>query len=273
MGARSPEAIRRRLSEGRGSGEGAAYRPWLGVRDVPSHGLTTRLPGRKTGRQHVVLSRLERACLLLLQRLDAVVDIQEQFPLPREDTLRIASRLGVRHPAPPGGGQMLVTTDFRVTRRARPDGPCRIQALAVKKSDALADERTLEKLEVERSYAAEQGWAWGIVTEKELPEGLVANLEWLDACHDILPEALSPAMVAAAADRVLEAAARDVDRPMNLLCADVDAGLGLEPGTCLTVVGHMLARKAWAVDLARRIDFDAPLPALAAAGPAPCPAR
>ncbi len=47
----------------------------------------------------------------------SVVDIREQFPLlPIEDTLRIAERLGYRHPRHPQTRRPIVmTTDFLVT--------------------------------------------------------------------------------------------------------------------------------------------------------------
>jgi hypothetical protein len=40
--------IARLLKQGRGSGEGATYQPWLRVQDVPSRGLSSRVRGWKT---------------------------------------------------------------------------------------------------------------------------------------------------------------------------------------------------------------------------------
>jgi hypothetical protein len=73
--------IARLKAEGRGSGVGKDYRPWLTVRDVSSLGLSTRAKGWKTDRPHHVLSNLEKDNLFNVEWSDAVKDIREQFPL------------------------------------------------------------------------------------------------------------------------------------------------------------------------------------------------
>ena len=88
--------IKRLQAQGRGSGTGSAYHPWLTVRDVSSLGLSTRSKGWKTDRQHHVLSNLEQAYLFCLEWSVWVTDIREQFPLPLEETKRIAEQLCVR---------------------------------------------------------------------------------------------------------------------------------------------------------------------------------
>ena len=76
----TPEQIARRLDRGLGSGDGNDYQPWLGIRDVPSRGIRTRQVGRATNRMHVTMSLLERANLLVAQRLPYLVQVKEQFP-------------------------------------------------------------------------------------------------------------------------------------------------------------------------------------------------
>lgn len=46
------------IKEGRGSGVGPDYKPWLTIQDVSSLGRSTRLKGTKTNRQHEFLSDL-----------------------------------------------------------------------------------------------------------------------------------------------------------------------------------------------------------------------
>lgn len=48
------------IKEGRGSGIGSEYKPWLNIEDVSSQGRSTRLRGIKIKRQHEFLSDLER---------------------------------------------------------------------------------------------------------------------------------------------------------------------------------------------------------------------
>jgi len=66
--------IARYLKEGRGTGFGADYKPWLKIYDVPSLGRSHRLRGIKTGRVHHFLSDIEANLFYLLDWHDAVVD-------------------------------------------------------------------------------------------------------------------------------------------------------------------------------------------------------
>ena len=50
----------KKLKDGKGSGYGKDYKPWLTIQDVPSNGRSTRIKGIVTGRQHDVLSDMER---------------------------------------------------------------------------------------------------------------------------------------------------------------------------------------------------------------------
>ncbi len=40
--------LKRYLKEGRGTGEGALYNPWVQIYDLPSEGLSSIVPGWKT---------------------------------------------------------------------------------------------------------------------------------------------------------------------------------------------------------------------------------
>lgn len=69
------------IKEGRGDGKGENYKPWIKIQDVPSLGRSSRISGIKTGRQHELLSDMERNYFLFLEYSDKVQDIREQFPL------------------------------------------------------------------------------------------------------------------------------------------------------------------------------------------------
>lgn len=106
--------IEKWIKEGRGSGVGIDYKPWLKIQDVSSLGRSTRLKGIKTNRQHEFLSDLERNYFYLTEYSDEVIDIREQFPLlPLEETIVIADELGIKHPTDLKTGKPIVmTTDF-----------------------------------------------------------------------------------------------------------------------------------------------------------------
>src|SRR6266702_2207545 len=106
--------IQKRLKEGRGKGEGVEYKPWLTVRDVPSHGWSSRIMGWKTNRLHHALSSHEADYVYIGEWSKKIVDIREQYPLlPLENTLAIAESCGIKHPIHPKTKKPIVlTTDF-----------------------------------------------------------------------------------------------------------------------------------------------------------------
>ena len=81
--------IDRRIREGRGQGLGPDYKPFIYTRDVSSLGRSHRLPGSKTRRLHHLLSDLELAVFLTLDRSRNVTDIREQFPMRVEDKCQL----------------------------------------------------------------------------------------------------------------------------------------------------------------------------------------
>lgn len=170
--------LKRFAKEGRGTGHGSDYRPWLQVQDVPSHGRSTRIHSYKTGRQHHLLSDLETGLFLILDWADHVVDIREQFPLDRDVTRMLAAKMGVVHPRDvQTKSDIVMTTDLLVDVRL--DGGVSLIALSVKPASKLEGARTLEKLELERRFWARINVPWYLVTERELHAVRIGNLRWL----------------------------------------------------------------------------------------------
>ncbi len=249
------EQVVARYAKGFGQGEGRDYRPWLQAHDVPSQGVTFRMNGRTTGRQHVLFSTIERNGFLAAQWLDDVVDIREQFPLwPLEATEAVAESLAINHSIHPKGGVVLMTTDLLLTTR---DGG--MEAIAIKPADKLCETRVLEKLEIERVYWKGLGVPWSIVTERELPEAFVANLVWLNDYYEITPETIAPDQIPRFEAHLFDKLTSTTDVPLNVVCAEADDRLGQTPGTCLGVFRHALARKRWRLPLDQRIVPAAPL--------------
>lgn len=104
--------VRKYLAEGRGTGDGANYKPWLTVYDLPSRGRSHRIYGIKTGRVHHLLSDGEWKSFLRFEFDDSVLDIREQFPLDRRQTMRVARDLGYAHPITTDGTPYVMTIDF-----------------------------------------------------------------------------------------------------------------------------------------------------------------
>ncbi len=145
--------IDRRLKDGRGQGQGSDYKPFIYTRDVSSLGRSHRLPGSKTRRLHHLLSDLELAIFLTLDRSPHVTDIREQFPMRVEDTVRIAEELGLPHGRYKGTPQVL-TSDF-LADFEDPQRPS--IAIQAKYSADLQKPEVIERLELERRYCQEKG--------------------------------------------------------------------------------------------------------------------
>jgi hypothetical protein len=170
--------IARFYKEGRGVGSGVDYKPWLNIRDVPSHGRSHRLRGMTIGRIYHFLSDIECRLFYLLDWAANVQDIREQFPLNRDITKRIAEQINVAHPIDQSSKTSLVmTTDFVID--VVRDGHIDQIARAVKPAKELDNVRVIEKLEIERRYWLEKGVDWAIVTEKEILRSLSENISWV----------------------------------------------------------------------------------------------
>lgn len=86
------------IREGRGRGEGAAYKPWLTVQDVPGNlGRCHRVPSR-FGRPIHLLSDVEARVFYAVERSRTVLEAQEQYPIDRAISQAVARALGIRQP-------------------------------------------------------------------------------------------------------------------------------------------------------------------------------
>lgn len=252
------DARDRRLAAGFGSGEGAGYRPYLRVSDVPSNGTCSIITGWKCGREHHLLSRNERNYFFCLEWSDSVLEIREQFPLlPLEETQGIAHRLGFRHPND-HGEPLVMTTDFLLVVRAGIHE--RFVARTVKPAKQLENCRVLEKFAIEKRYFEERKVDWGIVTERDIPEAVWRNVEWLHECRDV--RGLGP-IEPEQIDRVLQHMARQISPKLTIrmdeFCASADRELGLPFGAALKVFRYALATKKFEIDIRKRLRTDQPI--------------
>ena len=230
------------VKEGRGSGRGRDYKPWLTVRDVPSRGRSNRIFGHKTQRNHHLLSDLELAVFFLLEWQPKTTDIREQFPLPLEQTLALAEEAGIRHPAV-NGNLHWMTTDFRVSTSdpGRPEF-----ALQAKFHADLSDPRTVEKLELERRYWASQGIPWFIVTEKDLSPIVTNNIEWLyPAQGDHIPIEELGARLTFYNDHFRA----QPGRTLVAIAKSLDTTYRLEAGESLLEIRQLLAQRFFLFDI------------------------
>jgi TnsA endonuclease N terminal/TnsA endonuclease C terminal len=244
--------IQRMEKLGRGQGEGEEYKPWIYIQDFPSQGLATRGKGWKTNRIHQFLSKLERDYFYVLEWDPFVVDIREQFPLAREDTLYIAENKGLKHPTDPTSSVPIVmTTDFLITVDS--SSGMKHFARTIKPSKELENVRTIEKFEIERSYWLEHGVDWGIVTEKEIPKNLLVNVEWLHSSYFEIKDLSSSVLETYIQQMKTLIKKAKAKTSIVEVTVKFDQTYQLEDGTGLEILKHLIAHKELAVDIHKKI--------------------
>lgn len=174
-----PGLVDRWIAAGYGQGDGAGYKPFMYVRDVPSTGTSSMVKSRVTGRTHHYLSRQEFKVHLEAEYSRCTKNIREQYALlPVAETQEIASELGVRHPIyPTTKTPTVMTTDLLITL-AGPDGD-QLLAISVKLTKDLTP-RNLEKLLIEKVYWSRRGVEWLLITEKEISSHRINNLSFFE---------------------------------------------------------------------------------------------
>jgi hypothetical protein len=230
------------LKEGRGSGHGNDYRPWLTVRDVASSGRSHRIFGHTSGRTHHLLSDLELAIFLVLEWNQATTDIREQFPLKLEDTLVLAKAAGIKHPALQGH-DYIMTTDFLVDTHSASQPKFAIQA---KYAKDLQEPRVVEKLELERRYWQQKSIPWYIVTEQEISKTVFDNIKHLyPAGRDTLSEEQIADRLAFYSPHLLAKG----NLTLTEFSQEIDTAYALEPGQCLSEFRQLLAQRILKFDI------------------------
>lgn len=256
------QSIDKMQKDGRGQGLGIEYKPWLHIQDVSSLGRSTRLKGNKIPRQYDFLSDLERNYFYLLEYSDEVVDIREQYPLlPIEETLLIADELGIKHPKDPKTQESIVmTTDFVVTTKGKKNTDL---ARTIKYKNDIADERVLEKFEIERVYWERKGINWGIVTENEISKTMATNiafvhgyadLKYIDGFQEIEQSELDEFCIYLISKLLSE------EFSIREISQQLEKNYGLTSGSGITLFKHLVITKAIEIDLSKMLDVGQIIP-------------
>ena len=246
--ARRSVNFQTRWDQGAGQGVGAAYTPWLAVRDVPSKGRSHRIRGWTTNRVHHFLSDLEKRYFLLLDWSLIVTDIREQYPLwPVETTSDIAQQINVKPATIPTTSQpSVVTTDFLITVSVQ--GREELHARTVKYSKDLQEKRTVEKLEIERLWWQARGVDWGIVTEHEIPTVVAENINKMHPNFTLDGHSKS-AQHSHEYTRYLTTAVTGSSDALSKVTSSCDALFNLPVGSFLTLAKHLIATRQWLIDM------------------------
>ena len=178
------KSAKARLAEGRGTGIGPNYSPFIKVEEARSNGTATRLYDAQQGRSIHTLSRTELSFYLTSKYFFAkcgnpILYVFEQYPLDMDDVRRIRRELGFSNtPA-----SLVYTTDFVFELQDR-----QRRAYSIKSSLGKFEHRDYpgnlkektDKLEirqeVERRYWSERNIPFAIVTGEALNPILYNNV-------------------------------------------------------------------------------------------------
>jgi hypothetical protein len=243
--------IKKHLEKGYGRGELKDYKPWIKVNHFSSQGRSHRPLGLKTGRVHHLFSDLEVHLFNILDFSDKVFDIKEQYPLldldttSIEETKRIATLLGIKHPQHQGSN-IVMTTDFLITLKKDK----KIIARTVKPYSQLS-KRTLEKFEIERSYWNCLGIEWAIITDKELSNSVVtSNLVDLKESYTfVLHENFEVSFLIEFFDLFTKIQLNYLQDTLIYCALELDQLLKLQYGTSLRIIKYLMAIKAIRFDI------------------------
>jgi hypothetical protein len=246
----SEAVIERRQREGYGSGDGAAYKPWVGVHDIASAGRMHRAFSQAFGRTIHMLSDVESNTFLLLEYSRKFTQVYEGFPLERKCTLQIAEALGIQHPYYQGTHvPAVMTVDFLAVRESNDD--MLIVAFDCKRSEDAEDEHTIEKLQITRAYFAGRGVAHHLVFHSELPMSKVKNIEWIRAAalKKGETERYEGYFREKANQMAYELSTSKHTTPLNEYCASFESRYQMGPGDGLRVARMLMWERTLECDL------------------------
>lgn len=179
------------------------YKPWNTIRQSHTYGQGQEILNRFNDRTIHLYSRGERQLFVLLEAMPNVIDIKEQFPLPLNETLDLASELNIKHPGAykerfEHDGIIpakTMTSDLVVTFRL-PNNKEKIVVYSFKYQESLdylanprTAKRTWDKLKLEREYWQREEIEWVLMTEQCYSPIYIYNLEYLRECFEY-PELL-----------------------------------------------------------------------------------
>jgi len=194
----SLEDFERALKRKYGIGEGRDYKPWIGIQDVKSKGTRSLIYGRKSQRDHHMMSSIESESFYLAEFSSSVIDIREQFPLlPLNYTQKVAKTLGVKHPTHPHTKEPIIMTTDQLLTIDSSQGTT-YHAISIKSEDDSSDPRVLEKNDIERVCWELLGIKFSYFTGNELTRVQSSNLQWATSPFRKNPVSFSTELVSCA---------------------------------------------------------------------------
>ena len=240
--------VQRFIGEGRGQGLGPEYLAWLQIQDVPSTGRSHRPYGIKSRRVHHLLSDGEWMCFLTLEGNPDVEEIQEQKPMDRFETYRIAQRLGIKHPQTLDGTPYVLTLDFMLNTRI--GGRLRQLPYTFKYDPEDMTPRQQALMTITREFCRLHGEELQIIDQRFFNHAFVLNYDSVRAYHDIhLLDFYDKTDVAGVAGALLNATAWGSGDTLLQTCRGLAGEFRTTPTVIHQVAMHLVSRGTLRVNL------------------------
>ena len=175
-----------KLKQGRGTGEGKEYKPFIKTREFNSMGTCSNIVDWKTGRQMQFLSQTEMYVFMQLRWDDSVDEIREQFPLDLDRLSIIISKTNAElteHGKPAlvvkYDKQHWLTTDMVVYKKGTV-----AEAISVKYDKTSLSSKDVETIWVEKKYWAEQNVPLKLMDRTDVNQILVKKLRIVMEYYD-----------------------------------------------------------------------------------------
>lgn len=247
--------VQRFIAEGRGQGLGADYLPWLQIQDVPSSGRSHRPFGIKSRRVHHLLSDGEWKCFLKFEADPAVGEVQEQLPMDRIKTFRIARTLGVRHPRTLDGTPYVMTLDFLITM-TQPTGAILVP-YTFKYDPETLNPREQELMAITREFWRVNGMELQLIDQRFFDEPFNINYDSVRAYHDISQLAFyDQTEVAGLVQALFEEVAASSDQTLLKVCRWLAGAFDTTPQVVYQVAMHLVSRGLLRVDLSSPVGLE-----------------
>jgi hypothetical protein len=253
---RSKKTDKHRLLEGRGRGYGIHYKPFVLPSEFSDRGRCHRLLGWKSGRVHYLFSDGELYPFLILQMQDNVSDIREQYPLlPLSETLSIAKRFNISHPPAKKKleNKTIITSDLNIIVSQNAEKKHIVRT--VKTLEDYENERTKEKLFIEKKYWEARGIDWGILLHNERSKVIGRNIYFIYQQYFWNEEfGFSTDELSCL---IYELKNRIVKYNWDIMNAvlDFDRYMGWEEGQSLNFFKYLLCKKIIKADFSKKFNF------------------
>jgi hypothetical protein len=244
----TPAAIRRRLIEGCGAGQGAGFKPWFECKDVSSRGRRHRIRSIKFCRVIHLLSDLELMVAFIAEYLHAVIGLKEQVPmLPLAKTLKIATDLKKRHPRHPQTQHPVVMTTDQIWTL----GTGEEIAINCKYSGDQSVGSNLAKFEIEEEFHATDSpprpLFW--VDETIATRDFVINWSFLRGLLDPDQHYQQRIKLASEIDHVMREWVSDKSPLQHEIVAAASNRFSVPRRDALAAIYHLIATDSWPVQI------------------------